>query len=80
MGFQLQEAQFGFGRQGETALFLRVFFYRAGAFSACGREGFPLCLQGFQQVEEVLLGFQGLGTGILMKDFELLCQLGDIIS
>ena len=70
MGFQLQEAQLGFGLQGVDGSSLGVVFRRVAAVAACGREGlmpgpegFPFHLQGFQQVEEALLGFQGVGIG-----------------
>ena len=73
VGFQLQKAQFGFGLQGERGLALGIVFRRMAVFSACGREGvmhgrqgFPFGLQGFQQVEEALLGFQRIGTSIRM--------------
>ena len=45
-----------------------------------GLQGFPICLQGFQQVEEAFLGFQKVGTSVRMQEFELVLQLGDIIS
>ena len=70
VGFQLQEAQFGFGLQGVDGSSLGVVFRRVAAVAACGREGlmpgpegFPFHLQGFQQVEEAFLGFQGVGIG-----------------
>ena len=87
MGFQFQEAQFGFSRQGGIVHSLGIVFRRVAAFPDCGRkgftpglEGFPFGLQGFQQVEEPLLGFQGVGASVRMQEFELVLQLGDIIS
>ena len=87
MGFQLKEAQFGFGLQGERGLALGIVFCRVAVFSACGREGVmhgrqgvPFGLQGFQQVEEAFLVLQGVGAGILVQEFELVLQLGDIIG
>ena len=87
MGFQLQKAQFGFSRQGERILSLGIVFRRVAAFPDCGRkgftpglEGFPICLQGFQQVEEAFLHRQGVGTSVRMQEFDLVLQLGDIIS
>ena len=70
VGFQLQEAQLGFGLHGVDGRSLGVVFRRVAEGAACGREGlmpgpegFPFHLQGFQQVEEALLGFQGVGIG-----------------
>ena len=87
MGFQFQEAQFGFSRQGGIVHSLGIVFRRVAEGAACGREGlmpglegFPIYLQGFQQVEEALLGFQGVGASVRMQEFELVPQLGDIIS
>ena len=87
MGFQLQKAQFGFSRQGERILSLDIVFRRGMLLFACwrkggmpGLQGFPLCLQGFQQVEEAFLHRQGVGTSVRMQEFELVLQLGDIIS
>ena len=87
MGFQLQKAQFGFGHQGEAGCSFGVVFRRGMLLFACWRkggmprlQGFPLGLQGFQQVEEAFLGFQGVGASVRMQEFELVFQLGDIRS
>ena len=87
MGFQFQKAQFGFSFQGGIVHSLGIVFRRVEVFSACGREGstpglegFPFGLQGFQQVEEPLLGFQGVGASVRMQEFELVLQLGNIRS
>ena len=45
-----------------------------------GLEGFPFGLQGFQQVEKPLLGFQGVGASVRMQEFEPVLQLENIIS
>ena len=45
-----------------------------------GLQGFPICLQGFQQVEEAFLRRQGVGASVRTQEFELVLQLGDIIS
>ena len=71
IGFQFQEAQFGFSLQGGIVHSLGIVFRRVAAFPtyglegfAPGLEGFPFGLQGFQQVKEPLLGFQGVRASV----------------
>ena len=71
IGFQFQEAQFGFSLQGGIVHSLGIVFHRVAAFPTYGLEGFapelegfPFGLQGFQQVKEPLLGFQGVRASV----------------